>query len=108
MGKDTTPKPERPKVQNKRVWASLRQEPAEVIEEMFAEATLRDPEHKKTWLVLLDGADPQRIAVEAAIARHRSNTVIIHDFVHALEYLWKAAYCLYRPGSSQAEDRVWQ
>jgi hypothetical protein len=35
MGKDPTPKPERAKVQNKRVWASLRQEPAEVIEEMF-------------------------------------------------------------------------
>ena len=106
MGKDTTPKPERAKVQNKRVWASLRQEPAEVIEQMFAEANRRDPEHKKTWLVLLDGADPQRIAVEAAIARYRSNTVIIHDFVHALEYLWKAAYCLYPPGSSQAEDWV--
>jgi len=26
--------------------------------------------------------------------------------VHALEYLWKAAYCLYEPGSSQAEDWV--
>ena len=106
MGQDLTPMSERPKVQNKRVWASLHQEPAEVIEQMFAEANRRDPEHLKTWLVLLDGADPQRIAVEAAIARHRSDTVIIHDFVHALEYLWKAAYCLYEPGSSQAEDWV--
>jgi len=106
MGKDPTPKPERPKVQNKRVWASLRQEPAEVIEQMFAEANRRDPEHKKTWLVLIDGADPQRRDIEAAIALHRSDTVIIHDFVHALEYLWKAAHCLYEPGSSQAEDWV--
>jgi hypothetical protein len=106
MGKDPTPKPERPKVQNKRVWASLRQEPTEVIEQMFAEANRRDPEHKKTWLVLIDGSDPQRRDIEVAIAHHRSDTVIIHDFVHALEYLWKAAYCLYEPGPAQAEDWV--
>ena len=106
MSKDQTPMSKRPKVQNKRVWASLRQEPAEVIEQMFAEANRRDPEHKKTWLVLIDGADPQRRDVDAAIARHRSDTVIIQDFVHALEYLWKAAYCLYATGSSQAEDWV--
>ena len=106
MGQDLTPMSKRPKVENKRVWASLRQEPAEVIEEVFAQAKRRDPEHQKTWVVLLDGAEPQRIAVEAAIARHRSDTVIIQDFVHALEYLWKAAYCLYAPGSSQAEDWV--
>ena len=106
MGCDLTPMSERPKVQNKRVWASLRQEPAEVIEEMFAQAKRRDPQHQKTWLVLLDGAEPQRIAVEAAIARHRSDTVIIQDFVHALEYLWKAVYCLYEPGTLQAEDWV--
>ena len=108
MGKDQTPMSKRPKVQNKRVWASLRQEPAEVIEQMFAQANRRDPEHKKTWLVLIDGADPQRRDVEAAITRHRSDTVIIQDFVHALEYLWKAAYCLYESGSSQAEDWVRQ
>ena len=106
MGKDQTPKPERPKVKDKRVWASLRQEPAEVIEQMFVEANRRDPQHQKTWLVLIDGADPQRRDIETAIASHRSDTVIIHDFVHALEYLWKAAYCLYEPGSSQAEDWV--
>ena len=106
MGQDQTPMSQRPKVQNKRVWASLRQEPAEVIEQMFAEANRRDPEHKKTWLVLIDGADPQRRDVDAAIARHRSDTVIIQDFVHVLEYLWKAVYCLYEPGSLQAQDWV--
>jgi hypothetical protein len=106
MGQNQTPMSQRSKVQNKRVWASLRQEPAEVIEQMFAQANRRDPEHKKTWLVLIDGADPQRRDVEAAIARHRSDTVIIQDFVHALEYLWKAAYCLYEPRSLEAQNWV--
>ena len=45
----------RPKVRNKRVWASLRQSPAEVIEQLFAEAQRRDPLHERTWLVLVDG-----------------------------------------------------
>jgi hypothetical protein len=54
----------------------------------------------------VDGADPQRRDIEAAIALHQSDTVIIHDFVHALEYLRKAAHCLYESGSSQAEDWV--
>ena len=45
----------RPKVRNKRVWASLRKSPAEVIEQMFAEAQRRDPPHERTWLVLVDG-----------------------------------------------------
>jgi hypothetical protein len=47
MGQDESAAPKRPKVQHKRVWASLRQTPAEVIEEMFAEAERRDPKHEE-------------------------------------------------------------
>ena len=96
----------RPQVQNKRVWASLRQSPDEVIEEMFAEAERRDPQHERIWLVLVDGQETQLGEVEAAIARHRPDTVVIQDFVHALEYLWKAAYCFYADGSEEAEAWV--
>jgi hypothetical protein len=84
MGLDET-ETIRPKVRNKRVWASLRQSPAEVIEELFAEAQRRDPQHERTWLVLVDGQEAQRGEVEAAIARHRADTVVIQDFVHVLE-----------------------
>ena len=93
----------RTKVRNKRVWASLRQSPAEVIEEMFVEAQRRDPQHERTWLVLVDGQEAQLGEVEAAIARHRADTVVIQDFVHALEYLWKAAYCFHDDGTGEAE-----
>jgi len=96
----------RPKVRNKRVWASLRQSPAEVIEELFAEAKRRDPQHKRTWLVLVDGQEAQLGEVETAMARHRQNTVVIQDFVHALEYLWKAAYCFYADGTEETEAWV--
>jgi hypothetical protein len=32
--------------------------------------------------------------------------VVIQDFVHALEYLWKAAYCFYDDGTEEAETWV--
>jgi hypothetical protein len=96
----------RPKVRNKRVWASLRQSPAEVVEQMFAEAKRRDPQHERTWLVLVDGQEAQLREVEAAIARHRTDVVVIQDFVHALEYLWKAAYCFHADGTEAAEAWV--
>ena len=105
MGLDET-ETIRPPVQNKRVWASLRQSPAEVIEELFAEAQRRDPQHERTWLVLVDGQETQLEEVEKAIARHRADTVVIQDFVHALEYLWKAAYCFHAEGTEEAEAWV--
>lgn len=105
MGLDET-ETIRPPVQNKRVWASLRQSPAEVIEELFAEAQRRDPQHERTWLVLVDGQETQLEEVEKAIARHRTDTVVIQDFVHALEYLWKAAYCFHAEGTEEAEAWV--
>jgi hypothetical protein len=106
MGQAEEPAPKRPKVKNKRVWASVRQKPAEVIEEMFAEAERRDPKHERTWLVLVDGQEAQQREVEAAIARHRTDVVVIQDFVHALEYLWKAAYCFHADGTQEAEAWV--
>jgi hypothetical protein len=96
----------RPKVRNKRVWASLHQSPAEVIEQLFAEAQRRDPLHERTWLVLVDGQEAQLAEVERAIATHRADTVVIQDFVHALEYLWKAAYCFHADGTEEAEAWV--
>ena len=96
----------RPKVQHKRVWASLRQPPAEMVEQLFAEAQRRDPEHQRTWVVLVDGQEAQLREVEAAIARHRVDVVVIQDFVHALEYLWKAAYCFHADGTAEAEAWV--
>ena len=96
----------RPKVKNKQVWASLRLSPAEVIEQLFAEAQRRDPLHERTWLVLVDGQEAQLAEVEKAIATHRADTRVIQDFIHTLEYLWKAAYCFHADGTEEAEAWV--
>jgi hypothetical protein len=105
MGNDEAPL-QRPKPQHKRVWASLRSPPSDVIEAVFAEAERRDPMHARPWLILVDGQEAQLREVNAAIARHRGYGVVIQDFVHVLEYLWKAAYCFHEEGSAQAEQWV--
>jgi hypothetical protein len=38
------------------------------------------------------------------MARHRTDVVVIQDFVHVLEYLWKAAYCFRAEGTREAEN----
>ncbi len=60
MGHDESSAPKRPKVQNKQVWASLRQTPTEVIAEMFAGAERRGPKHERTCLLLVDGQEAQQ------------------------------------------------
>lgn len=74
----------------KRLWASLEIEPKEVMREAFAEAQKRDPHHLKTWIVLLDGdPDLERWARESA-GEHKVDVTFVLDFIHALQYLWKA------------------
>jgi hypothetical protein len=108
LGLDDEAALKRPRPANKRVWASLRQEPQEVIEQVFREALRRDPERKRTWLMLVDGHEAQLRTVYEAINRHQAKVVVIQDFVHVLEYLWKAAYCFHGEGTEQAERWVMQ
>ena len=63
----------RPRARNKRVWASVEKTSVEVTSEVFEEASRRDPERRRRWVVLVDG-DPHQIArIRAeAILRLRS------------------------------------
>jgi hypothetical protein len=45
-------------------------------------------------------------AIESCLDRYQADVVIIQDFIHVLEYLWKAAYCLHPEGSEAAERWV--
>ena len=56
----------RPRPVAKRVWASLQREPWEVVAEATLEAERHDPEHVKSWVVLVDGAETQLDLVEAS------------------------------------------
>lgn len=95
-----------PRPEGKRLWASLEEPPEVVIERLFQEAARRDPERRRRWLVLVDGHEKQLGIVNACIARYGGDVVVIQDFIHVLEYLWKAAYCFHPEGSQAAERWV--
>ena len=96
----------RPRATNKRVWASVEREPEDVIEDMFQEALRRDPEMKRPWAVLVDGGEKQLDLVLGFIRRYRPDVSLILDFIHVLEYLWKAAYGFHAVGSVESENWV--
>lgn len=96
----------RPKPMQKRVWASVTQDPAEVIEEAFCEAERIDPEHRLSWVALVDGNRDQLRLLQQTARRHRAKVTILLDVVHVLEYLWKAAYCFCPEASRDAEAWV--
>ena len=77
-----------------------------VIDRLFAEAARRDPQRRRRWLVLVDGHENQLEIVYACIARYGADVVVIQDFIHVLEHLWKAAYCFHPAGSEAAEQWV--
>lgn len=98
--------PVRPRPVNKRTWASVEQDIGDVIEEGFLEALRRDPEGRRRWVVLVDGQLQQLRAIQAAAARHGVVITIVCDFIHTMEYLWKAAYCFHKAGSNEARQWV--
>ena len=101
--KSTRAKP--PPIRNKRTWASLEREPAQVIEEAFTEALKRDPQRKRLWVILVDGQKHQLQLIHRVLNRLQLKATIVMDFIHVLEYLWTAAWCLHRKGDPAAE--VW-
>jgi len=100
------PRPARPRPENKRAWASLKKDPDEVIAEMFAEAERRDPAHLRPWALVVDGAEHQLRLIKAEAQRHSVELTIVADFIHGLEYVWKAAHGFFPVGSDEAEDWV--
>lgn len=95
-----------PPIENKRVWASLEKEPEEVIEQAFAEALNRDPNHEKKWVALVDGNNTQ-IDILRKIARARGiEMTIIVDIIHVIEYLWKAGRVFYPKSGPKLEEWV--
>jgi hypothetical protein len=93
----------RPKVENKRVWASVDRDARKVIDELFDEALRRDLTRERQWVVLVDG-DPHQLArIQASAACYQVSVTIVMDYIHVLEYLWDAARALY-PGDSTAAE----
>jgi hypothetical protein len=97
-----------PKPENKRVWASVEKSSSQVIEAMFAEALRRDPTQKHQWVILVDGQPAQLKQIRQTMKKQKITATIVLDFVHVLEYLWKAAYCFHEESSQEAEEWVKQ
>ena len=98
--------PQRPAISDKRVWASVRQDALTVIASAFSEAIVRDPQQEQDWVVLVDGEVHQLNTIKAIAKKQSLRITIVLDFIHVLEYLWKAAYCFVPSGSETAETWV--
>lgn len=100
------PERQRPRPQHKRTWARVEPSQGAVIEEAFAEALRRDPEQRMCWVVLTDGQEDLLRQVAASAKRYKVEIVVVQDFVHVLEYLWKAAFALYPDDAEVREEWV--
>jgi len=92
----THTKRKRPRPKKKRVWASLEHSFKTVISEMFKEAHSYDPAHEKEWIALVDGDKKQRLYLLQEAKRYGVKITIICDFIHVLEYLWKAGHSFFK------------
>ena len=92
-----------PAPRNKVVSATITDNQAMAITSMFAEAERRDPEHRREWVVLIDGARAQWDQIEAEAARRGVRVRIVMDLLHVMSYVWKAANALHGTGTRAAE-----
>ncbi|MHB8290831.1 MAG: ISKra4 family transposase [Acidimicrobiales bacterium] len=95
-----------PVAANKWLTASVVDDAAAVVGKVFDEAERRDPAHARRWVALVDGAKHQLDCIEAEAAARQVKVTIVCDFIHVLEYLWKAAWCFFPAGDRAAEAWV--
>jgi hypothetical protein len=93
----------RPRPEAKRVWASLKRTPEEVITALLDEAKSRDPTQEKVWVALVDGNLTQ-LSLLGHLAEQRQVPLrIVVDFIHVAQYVWKAARAFF-PGEDEQQD----
>jgi len=95
-----------PKAKRKWLTASVIEDAAAVIADVFDEAQRRDPNHKRTWVALADGNNHQIDRIKKEAKKHKLKVTILIDLVHVLEYLWDAAWNFFDEGDPAAEAWV--
>ena len=75
---------QRPKISNKRVWASVETDAKSVIESVFEEASRRDAQQKRDWVVVIDGEQHQLKTIKKMAKKYNEDMTIILDFIHVL------------------------
>ena len=96
------PPPQAPRARRKWVTSSVAADAAAVVASVFAEADRRDPGHDSTWIALADGNVHQLSRIRAEAAARGITVIIVCDFIHVIEYLWKAAWCFFPEASPDA------
>jgi hypothetical protein len=79
---------------------------AEVIADVFAEIDRRDPRHERQWAGLVDGNNHQIEMFRAEAGRRGMDMPLLIDFIHVIEYLWKAAWCFVPAGDITAAEAL--
>src|SRR6266545_1531958 len=92
-----------PTAANKWLKASVLADAADVIGDIFDEAERRDRDQQRTWVALVDGNEQQIRRIKAEAKARAITVTIVIDFIHVLEYLWKAAWCFFNEGDPAAE-----
>lgn len=97
--------PRAPRAVNKWYTCGITATCAEVIALVLEEADRRDPQRQRDWLALVDGNAHQIECFRAQAAKRGKDIVILVDFVHVIEYLWKAALA-FTCGTAATEAQV--
>ncbi len=95
-----------PQARGKWLAASVTDDIPAVIADAFGEAERRDAGHRRAWIVLVDGNNAQLEAVTSEAASRGVTVTIVIDFIHVLEYCWKAAWSFFGKGEPAAEEWV--
>ncbi len=97
---------EAPVAVNKWLTASITDDAATVVGQVFDEADRRDPTHTRTWIALVDGNNHQIDQIHTEARKRGVDVTILCDLIHVLEYLWKAAWSFHDEGDPAAEQWV--
>jgi hypothetical protein len=95
-----------PKAKHKWLTASVVEDAATVVADIFDEAQRRDPDHQRPWVALVDGNNHQIDRIKKEAKQRKLKVTIMVDVVHVLEYLWGAAWCFFDEGDPTAETWV--
>ena len=95
-----------PRAQNRWYTCDITASRDVTVGKIFDQADRRDPGHLRTWIALVDGDNYQLGLFQAQAAARGITLAIVIDFIHVLEYLWKAAWCFHAPRDPAMEDWV--
>ena len=85
--------------------ASLERTKAEVMEEIVNDAKRRDPDYKRPWVVVMDGALCLWTSIALVLSGIQWTGII--DIIHVVEYLWKVGNALHGEKTQKAEKWVY-